>query len=106
MPIFIDTIIASGVVIGMLAAWYAGRRKLCAVIAVAVTAVCISMGCTVYVDSGGGTKDAGPNTNYYTTTYNVHSKTGISGITISNIKCKSDGSGSFIIKKANYSSAE
>ena len=106
MPIFIDTIIASGVVIGMLAAWYAGRRKLCAVIAVAVTAVCISMGCTVYVDSGGGTKDAGPNTNYYTTTYNVHSKTGISGITISNIKCKSDGSGSFVIKKANYSSAE
>ena len=77
-----------------------------AVIAVAVTAVCISMGCTVYVDSGGGTKDAGPNTNYYTTTYNVHSKTGISGITISNIKCKSDGSGSFVIKKANYSSAE
>ena len=107
MPILVDTIIASCVVIGMLAAWYAGRRKLCAVIAVAVTAVCISMGCTVYVEeSGGGTKDAGPNTNYYITTNNVHSKTGYSGITISNIKCKSDGSGSFIIKKENYSSSE
>ena len=106
MPIFIDTIIASGVVIGIVAAWYAGRRKLCAVIAVAVTAVCISMGCTVYAESGGGTKDAGPNTNYYTTINNVHSKTGISGITVYNIKCKSDGSGSFIIKKENYSSSE
>ena len=107
MPIFIDTIIASGVVIGMVAAWYAGRRKLCAVIAVAVTALCISMGCTIYVESsGGGTKDTGPNTNYYLTTYNVHSKTGISGITIYNIKCKSDGSGSFTIKREQNSSSE
>jgi len=99
LPLFIDTIIASGVVIGMLAAWYVGRRKLCAVIAVAVTAAFISMSCVVETGGGGGTYDTGPNTNYYTSTYEVHSKTGISGITINNIKCYTDGSGSFSIRK-------
>lgn len=101
LPIFFDTIIASGVVIGLLAVWYAGRKKLCAALAVAITAALISMSCVIEAGTGGGgTYDTGPNTNYYTSTFEVHSKTGYSGITIYNIKSNSDGSGSFSVRKA------
>ncbi len=100
--LFISTILGSGIVISVLATWYAGRRKLCAVIAAAAVAVCVSLSCTISTgdDSpSGGTNDKGPNTNYYTTITNVHTKTGYSGITIYNITCDDNGSGSFYIKK-------
>lgn len=101
IPLFLSTIIASGVVISVLVSWYAGRKKLCATIATAVAVACISFGCTI--SAGGGSSeeiyDKGPNTNYYTEITNVHSKTGYSGITIYNIKCNEDGSGSFYIKR-------
>ncbi|MBR3671879.1 MAG: M6 family metalloprotease domain-containing protein [Spirochaetia bacterium] len=99
LPVFIDTVIGSGVVITLLVLWYAGRRKLCAATAVALAAVCISMGCVVSGDSSGGAYDTGPNTNYYTSMTDVHSKTGKSGITIYNIKCDENGNGSFRIRK-------
>ena len=99
LPIFIDTIMASGALIGMLAAWYAGRRKLCAAVAVAMTAICISMGCSISAGSDPETHDTGPTTNYYTSTTEVYSKTGSSGVTIYDINCNSDGSGSFTIKR-------
>ena len=92
------TAVASGFLIGILAAWYRGRKKLCAFLAVAALATFISMGCVIS-SGGGGIYDTGPNTNYYTNMTNVHSKTGDSGITIYNIRCKSDGSGSFTIRK-------
>ena len=100
--LFISTVICSGFVISMLASWYAGRKRLCTVIAAITAAVCISLSCTI--SSGedtpsSGTYDKGPNTNYYTTMNNVHTKTGYSGITIYNITCNEDGSGSFYIKK-------
>ena len=57
------------------------------------------MSCVISSGSGGGTYDTGPNTNYYTDITNVHSKTGISGITIYDIKVNSDGSGSFTIRR-------
>ena len=66
---------------------------------VAMAAVCISMGCVVSGDSSGGAYDTGPNTNYYTSMTDVHSKTGKSGITIYNIKCDENGNGSFRIRK-------
>ncbi len=102
LPVLINTIIGSGFVITLIGLWYAGRKKLCACIAVAVAAVCISLSCTISSGGGGSGGDAydkGPNTNYYTSTAQVHSKTGISGITIYDIQCNSDGSGSFSIKK-------
>ena len=98
-PVFIDTIIGSGFVITLLGLWHIGRKKLCAGIVVAVAVVCFSMSCVVSSGGGGETYDTGPNTNYYTSTYEVHSKTGSSGITIYNINCNEDGSGSFSIKK-------
>ena len=101
IPLFLSTIIGSGVVISILVFWYSGRKKLCAAIATAVAVACISFGCTI--SSGGGSSeevyDKGPNTNYYTDMANVHSKTGYSGITIYNIQCNDDGSGSFYIKR-------
>ena len=103
LPIFINTIIGSGFVITLIGLWYVGRKKLCASIAVAVAVVCISLSCTISSGGGGGgggdVYDQGPNTNYYTAIDKVHSKAGISGITIYNITCNSDGSGSFSIKK-------
>ena len=93
------TAVASGFLIGILAAWYRGRKKLCAFLAVAALAAFISMGCVISAGGGGGTYDTGPNTNYYTNMTNVHSKTGNSGISIYNIKCNSDGSGSFTIRR-------
>ena len=92
-------VVASGFLIGILAAWYRGRKKLCAFLVVAALATFISMGCVISSGGGGGTYDMGPNTNYYTNMTNVHSKTGISGITIYNINVNEDGSGSFTIKK-------
>ena len=89
---------ASAFLIGILAAWYKKRRKLCAIIAIIALATFISTGCVIS-SGGGGTYDVGPNTNYYVFTDKVHSKTGISGITISNINCNSDGSGSFFISR-------
>ena len=89
---------ASGFLLGALAAWYRGRKKLCAILAVIALAAVISTGCSIS-SSGGGTYDSGPNTNYYTSTSNVHSKTGDSGITIYDIKVNEDGSGSFTVKK-------
>ena len=89
---------ASAFLIGILAAWYKKRKKLCALIAIIALATFISTGCVIS-SGGGGTYDVGPNTNYYMSTTNVHSKTGISGITISNINCNSDGSGSFVISR-------
>lgn len=92
--------VASGFLFGILAAWYRGRKKLCAFLAVAALATFISMGCVISSGGGGGgIYDTGPNTNYYTNMTNVHSKTGISGITIYNINVNEDGSGSFTIKK-------
>ena len=100
ISIFVDTIIASGFVIALLGLWYAGRKKLCASIVVAAAVVCFSMSCVIEAkESGGDAYDKGPNTNYYAFTDKVHSKTGNSGITIYNIQCNSDGSGSFSIKK-------
>ena len=101
LPIFINTIIGSGIVISMVAALYTGRRRLCLAIAAAVTTVCISMSCVIESGGGGGggTYDKGPNTNYYTSIDNVHSKTGNSGITIYDIQCDEYGNGSFRIKK-------
>ncbi len=92
-------VVASGFLIGILAAWYRGRKKLCAFLAVAALITFISTGCVISSGGGGGTYDMGPNTNYYTSMTNVHSKTGISGITIYNINVNDDGSGSFTIKK-------
>ena len=100
LPIFINTIIGSGIVISMVAALYTGRRRLCLAIAAAVTTVCISMSCVIESGGGGGgTYDKGPNTNYYTSIDNFHSKTGNSGITIYDIQCDEYGNGSFRIKK-------
>ena len=96
--LFFDTFIVSGIVIALLVAGYYGRRKLCAAIACAALAFCLSMSCVIESGGSGGTYDAGPNTNYYTSNY-VHSKTGNSGITIYNIKVNEDGSGSFWVKK-------
>ena len=90
---------ASGFLIAILIAWYKGRKKLCAILTAIAFATLISTGCVVSSGGGGGTYDKGPNTNYYTSMTHVHSKTGISGITVYNIKCNSDGSGSFTIKK-------
>ena len=98
LPIFFSTIIGSGVVISILMLLYYGRKKLCIAIAFAVCAACFSMSCVIE-SGGGGSYDVGPNTNYYIHTNNVHSKTGVSGITIYNIKCNEDGSGSFYVKK-------
>lgn len=91
--------VASGFLIGILAAWYRGRKKLCALLAVIALVTLISTGCVISAGGGGGTYDTGPNTNYYTNMSNVHSKTGNSGISIYNIKCNSDGSGSFTIRR-------
>jgi len=101
LPLFVSTMIGSGTVISILLLWYYGRRRLCIAIACAAFAACFSISCSVSGggDGGGGTYDTGPNTNYYTSMTNVHSKTGISGITIYDIKCNEDGSGSFYIKK-------
>ena len=103
LPLFITTVIGSGFAISMVAALYAGRRRLCFIIAALVTATCISMSCVIESGSGGGggggAYDKGPNTNYYTSISNVHSKTGYSGITIYNIQCDENGNGSFYIKK-------
>lgn len=100
ISIFVNTIIASGFVIALLGLWYAGRKKLCASIVVAAAVVCFSMSCVIEAkESSGDAYDKGPNTNYYALTNKVHSKTGNSGITIYNIQCNSDGSGSFSIKK-------
>jgi hypothetical protein len=91
--------VASGFLIGILAAWYRGRKKLCALLAVIALVTLISTGCVISAGGGGGTYDTGPNTNYYTNMSNVHSKAGNSGISIYNIKCNSDGSGSFTIRR-------
>ena len=100
LPLFISTIISSGVVISILLLWYYGRKKLCIVIAIAAFVTCFGMSCVIEArEGGGGTHDNGPNTNYYTSLTSVYSKTGNSGITIYNIKCNEDGSGSFCIKK-------
>ena len=100
MPLFFSTIIGSGVAISILLLWYYGRKKLCFAIACAAFAACFSISCSISGGGGGGgTYDTGPNTNYYTSMTEVHSKTGNSGITIYNIKCNEDGSGSFSIKK-------
>lgn len=98
LPLFTSTMIGSGIVICILGLWYAGRKKLCAVIAIGAFAACFSLSCSIF-SGGSGTYDSGPNTNYYTTMNNVHSKTGISGITIYNIQVNEDGSGSFRVKK-------
>ena len=90
---------ASGFLIAILAAWFRGRKKLCAVLTAIAFVTLISMGCVISSSEGGGTYDTGPNTNYYTSMTHVHSKTGISGITVYNINCNEDGSGSFTIKK-------
>jgi M6 family metalloprotease-like protein len=91
---------ASGFLIAILAAWYRGRKKLCAVLTAIAFVTLILTGCVISSESGGGgTYDTGPNTNYYTSMTNVHSKTGLSGITVYNIRCNEDGSGSFTIKK-------
>ena len=90
---------ATGFLIAILAAWYKKRKKLCAIITAIAFATLISTGCIVTSGGGEETYDTGPNTNYYTSMTHVHSKTGLSGITISNIKCNADGSGSFTIKK-------
>ena len=100
LPLFISTIIGSGVTVSILLLWYYGRKKLCFAVACAAFAVCFGMSCAISGGGGGGgTYDTGPNTNYYTSMTEVHSKTGNSGITIYNIKCNEDGSGSFSIKK-------
>ncbi len=100
LPLFISTIIGSGVAILILLLWYYGRKKLCFAVACAAFAACFSMSCAISGGGGGGgVYDSGPNTNYYTNMSNVHSKTGNSGITIYNIKCNEDGSGSFCVKK-------
>ena len=100
LPLFISTITGSGIVISMMLVWYYGRRRLCLAIACASVAVCLCFSCDMGGgSSSGGTYDTGPNTNYYTNMYNVHSKTGISGITIYNIQVNEDGSGSFSVKK-------
>ena len=103
LPLFFSTIIGSGVAITILLVWYYGRKKLCIAIACAACAACISMSCVIESSGsgGGGTYDTGPNTNYYLYINNVHSKTGNSGITIYNIKCNSDGSGSFSVKRSS-----
>ena len=109
LPLFFSTIIGSGVVITILLVWYYGRKKLCIAIACAACAACISMSCVIESSTpgGGGTYDTGPNTNCYLYINNVHSKTESSGITIYNIKCNSDGSGSFSVKRSsNGSSSE
>ena len=90
---------ASGLLLGALAAWYRGRKKLCALLAVIALAAVISTGCVISSSGGGGTYDTGPNTNYYTSASEVHSKTGNSGITIYDINVNDDGSGSFTIKR-------
>lgn len=98
LPLFISTIAGSGIVISMILVWHYGRRKLCFAIACAAAVACIGMSC----DIGGGSSssyDSGPNTRYYTDTYNVYSKTGDSGITIYDIQVNEDGSGSFWVKK-------
>ncbi len=100
LPLFISTIIGSGMAISILLLWYYGRKKLCFAVACAAFAACFSMSCSISGGGGGGgVYDSGPNTNYYTNMSNVHSKTGNSGITIYNIKCNEDGSGSFCVKK-------
>ena len=100
LPLFISTIIGSGVTVSILLLWYYGRKKLCFAVACAAFAACFGMSCAISGGGGGGgTYDTGPNTNYYTSMTEVHSKTGNSGITIYNIKCNEDGSGSFSIKK-------
>lgn len=103
LPLFFSTIIGSGVVITILLVWYYGRKKLCIAIACAACAACISMSCVIETSGsgGGGTYDTGPNTNCYLYINNVHSKTENSGITIYNIKCNSDGSGSFSVKRSS-----
>ncbi len=103
LPLFFSTIIGSGVVITILLVWYYGRKKLCIAIACAACAACISMSCVVESSGpdGGETYDTGPNTNCYLYIDNVHSKTENSGITIYNIKCNSDGSGSFSVKRSS-----
>ena len=99
LPLFIGTMIGSGAVISILLLWYYGRKKLCFALACAACAAFFSMSCVIESGGGGGTYDRGPNTNYYTSMSNVHTKTGLSGITIYNIKSSGDGSGSFTIKK-------
>jgi len=103
LPVFIFTVIGSGFVIALVGLFYAGRKKLCAGIAVAAAVVCISVSCTISAGGGGGSGgdayDKGPNTNYYASSRGVHTKTEKSGITIYNIICNSDGSGSFSIRK-------
>ena len=100
LPLFFSTIIGSGVVISILLIWHYGRRKLCFAIACAAFAACISMSCVIETGGGGGdTYDKGPNTNYYVDYKKVHSKTGISGITIYNVIVNEDGSGSFSVRK-------
>ena len=108
LPLFFSTIIGSGIAITIILVWYYGRKKLCIAIACAACAACISMSCVIESggSGGGGTYDTGPNTNYYLYINNVHSKTGNSGITIYNIKCNSDGSGSFSVKRSNSLSSE
>lgn len=101
--VFIFTVIGSGFIIALVGLLYAGRKKLCAGIAVAAAVVCISVSCTISAGGGGGgggdAYDKGPNTNYYASIRGVHTKTERSGITIYNIICNSDGSGSFYIRK-------
>ena len=104
LPLFFSTIIGSGVAITLMLLWYYGRKKLCVAVAFAVCTACLSMSCVIET-GGGGTYDKGPNTNYYTNINNVHSKTGNSDITIFNIQYKSDGSGSFSVKRGSSGSS-
>ena len=101
--VLFKTMFTSAAIVGVISAVWYGRKKLCFAFAGAVTMIFLCLAC----DAGGGgisgpsTNDSGPNTNYYENTSNVHSKTGLSGIRIYDIKCKLDGSGSFMVVREN-----
>ena len=89
----------SGVVVSVILLLYYGRKKLCAAVAFCACATCICFSCSLSGGGGSASYDKGPTTNYYTSTSNVYSKTGNSGISIYNITVNEDGSGSFYVKK-------
>ncbi|MBQ3647829.1 MAG: M6 family metalloprotease domain-containing protein [Spirochaetia bacterium] len=99
LSLFFSTMMGSGVVVSVILLLYYGRKKLCAAVAFCACATCICFSCSLSGGGGSASYDKGPTTNYYTSTSNVYSKTGNSGISIYNITVNEDGSGSFYVKK-------